>query len=197
MPHRAAGALLIVHLAVAAMWLVLVCYWLVSASKAKPNVTRQRYYGLPLRVALIALIIVLLRSPQLRLWLRQARAVLMPHGSVALIGLALCALGLGLAMAARIQLGRNWGMPMSQKVEPQLVTGGPYAYARHPIYGGLMLGMLGSALSDDLFWALPLLLFTPYFIVSALREEKLMLEQFPAEYEEYRSRTKLLIPFVI
>jgi protein-S-isoprenylcysteine O-methyltransferase Ste14 len=60
-----------------------------------------------------------------------------------------------------------------------------------------MLGMLGSALADNLVWALPLILFTPYFVASALREEKLMLSQFPAQYAQYRQRTKMLIPFVI
>lgn len=189
--------LLIIHYLIAALWLTLLCYWLVAARNAKPNVTRQRYYGLPLRVVLIVLIIVVLRMPQLRLWLRHAHSLLAGNVFIALIGLVICALGCGLAVAARIQLGRNWGMPMSQKLETELVTGGPYAYARHPIYGGLMLAMLGSALADNLVWALPLVLFTPYFLFSALREEKLMLSQFPDPYREYRQHTKMLIPFVI
>ncbi|HEY7930606.1 MAG TPA: isoprenylcysteine carboxylmethyltransferase family protein [Steroidobacteraceae bacterium] len=191
--------LLIIHLAIAAMWLLIVCYWLLSASSAKPNVTRQRHYGLLvlMRVAAIVLIVIVLRTPQLRPWLRQSRALLATHVSIALIGLVLCALGLGLALAARIQLGRNWGMPMSQKMQPHLVTGGPYAYVRHPIYGGLIVGLLGSALGADLFWALPLLLSTPYFIASALREEKLMLSQFPAQYPAYKKHTRMLIPFIV
>jgi protein-S-isoprenylcysteine O-methyltransferase Ste14 len=182
---------------IAAMWLVVVIYWFASASTAKPNVTRQPFYGLPLRVALLVLIVVALRTPQLRSWLQTAHVTLARHEPAALVGVVICALGLGLALAARIQLGRNWGMPMSQKAQPELVTSGPYAYARHPIYGGLMLGMLGSVLAESLFWALPLVLLTPYFVASALREEKLMLRQFPAEYGEYRKRTKMLIPFVV
>lgn len=189
----------IIHFAVAAMWLVIVGYWLISAATAKPNVARQQYHGLFVlaRVAVIVLLIIVLRTPQLRFWLLQTRGLLVNQLSIALIGLVLCALGLSLALAARIQLGRNWGMPMSQKAEPQLVTGGPYAYARHPIYGGLILALLGSALGEDLLWALPLLLSLPYFIASARREEKLMLSQFPAQYPEYRKHTRMLIPFVV
>jgi protein-S-isoprenylcysteine O-methyltransferase Ste14 len=189
--------MLIIHYIIAAMWLIVIGYWLVSARQAKPNLTRQRYYGLPLRVVMIVLIIVALRSPPVRLWLRQARMSFGSDVVIALIGVVLCALGCGLALAARIQLGRNWGMPMSQKAGAELVTGGPYAYARHPIYGGLMLALLGSTLAENLLWALPLVLFTPYFVFSALREERLMLSQFPGEYGEYRKHTKMLIPFVI
>jgi protein-S-isoprenylcysteine O-methyltransferase Ste14 len=51
--------------------------------------------------------------------------------------------GLGLAAWARIYLGRNWGMPMTQqKNEPEIVTSGPYRFARHPIYSGLLLAIL-------------------------------------------------------
>ena len=189
--------LLIIRYAVAAMWLVVIGYWLISARSAKPNATRQGYYALPLRVLMVVLIILALRLPQVRVWLRQAHASLAHHGFIALLGAVICALGCALALAARAQLGRNWGMPMSQKVGAELVTAGPYAYVRHPIYGGLILAMLGSALAVDLFWALPLVLFTPYFVVSAVREERLMLSRFPGEYGEYRKRTKMLIPFVI
>jgi protein-S-isoprenylcysteine O-methyltransferase Ste14 len=47
-----------------------------------------------------------------------------------------------LAINARRHLGRNWGMPMSRKEQPELITSGPYALIRHPIYSGLMLAML-------------------------------------------------------
>ncbi|HEX4052506.1 MAG TPA: isoprenylcysteine carboxylmethyltransferase family protein [Steroidobacteraceae bacterium] len=187
----------IISYLITAMWVAVGIYWLASASTAKPSITRQSYYGVLLRVALLVLIVAALRTPQVRAWLRTARATFASHEPTALVGVVICALGLGLALAARIQLGRNWGMPMSQKLQTELVTSGPYAHARHPIYGGLILGMLGSALAVSLFWALPLVLFTPYFVVSALREERLMLRQFPAEYEDYRQRTKMLIPFVI
>ena len=55
--------------------------------------------------------------------------------------------GIGLAIWARIHLGRNWGMPTSQKADPELVTTGPYRFVRHPIYTGLLVALLGTALA--------------------------------------------------
>ena len=54
------------------------------------------------------------------------------------VGLVLFALGLGFAIWARVHIGRNWGTPMTQKAEPELVTSGPYRLVRHPIYSGIL-----------------------------------------------------------
>jgi protein-S-isoprenylcysteine O-methyltransferase Ste14 len=43
-------------------------------------------------------------------------------------------------------------MPMSRKEQPELVTSGPYALIRHPIYAGLSLAMLGSAIGVKDYW---------------------------------------------
>lgn len=50
------------------------------------------------------------------------------------IGADLFVAGIAVAIWAHIHLGRNWGMPMTQKTEPELVTSGPYRVVRHPIY---------------------------------------------------------------
>jgi protein-S-isoprenylcysteine O-methyltransferase Ste14 len=60
------------------------------------------------------------------------------------IGAVLFACGIALAVWARLHLGRNWGMPMTQRAEPELVTSGPYRFVRHPIYSGLLTAMLGD-----------------------------------------------------
>ena len=67
---------------------------------------------------------------------------------LAVIGTLVFACGIGLAVWARLHLGRNWGMPMTQRAEPELVTSGPYRFVRHPIYSGLLAAMLGTALVD-------------------------------------------------
>jgi len=77
------------------------------------------------------------------------------------------------------------------------VTTGPYAYVRHPIYGGMLLAIIGSAIGQSLFWLLPLVVYGPQFIVSARREEILLLEQFPHRYRDYMKRTRMLLPFVL
>jgi protein-S-isoprenylcysteine O-methyltransferase Ste14 len=57
--------------------------------------------------------------------------------------------------------------------------------------------MLGSAIGLSIIWALLLILFVPYFLHSARREEELMREQFPAQYPDYMRRTKMIVPFVL
>lgn len=90
--------------------------------------------------------------------------------------------------------GRNWGLPMSRKEQPELVTSGPYALIRHPIYTGLILAMLGSASAVNVLLALLLVPVGAYFIYSARREEAVMLQQFPEQYAAYMARTGMLAP---
>ncbi len=108
----------------------------------------------------------------------------------------MCLVGFGFAVWARIHIGRNWGMPMSLRQDHELVTSGPYAYIRHPIYTGIMLAMIGSVLAVGVLWLLLFVLYFVYFIISARTEERMMIAQFPDTYPAYRRRTKMLIPFV-
>ena len=112
-------------------------------------------------------------------------------------GFLLAALGgIGLAILGRAYVGRTWTMPTANEENPELVTTGPYAFVRHPIYGGMLLAMLGSAIGQSVLWLLPLIVYGPHFIVSARREERLLLEQFPQHYRAYMKGTKMLLPFV-
>lgn len=88
-------------------------------------------------------------------------------------------------------------MPMAEKAGPELVMDGPYAYIRHPIYAGLILAMLGSAIGQNVLWAIPLIFAVPYFVYSSRQEEKLLTGQFPRQYPAYMKRTKMLIPFIL
>ena len=56
------------------------------------------------------------------------------------IGLAVWLAGLALAVWARIYIGRNWGMPMTQQEDPDLVTTGPYRLSGTPSTPGIILG---------------------------------------------------------
>jgi protein-S-isoprenylcysteine O-methyltransferase Ste14 len=144
------------------------------------------------RVVLILLVLLLLR---LRV-LRGAHAFT-HNASLEGIGLALFALGLGLAVWARIYLGRNWGMPMTRKDEPELVTSGPYRKVRHPIYSGIILAMVGTAVGVSLYWLVAVAILGGYFLYSAVIEERNMVSTFPDSYPEYKSSTKMLIPYVL
>jgi protein-S-isoprenylcysteine O-methyltransferase Ste14 len=180
---------------IVALWLVFVAYWAVAAVGAKRNTSRRSWrWEIGWRLIMLLLIVALLQSQSLRQFLRQLQRSASHSATLGWTGAALCVLGFGLAITARGYLGRNWGMPMSQKEQPQLITSGPYGFIRHPIYTGLILAMLGSAMAINVFWALLLLLIGPYFIYSARREEAIMSELFPEQYAAYMARTGMLTP---
>jgi protein-S-isoprenylcysteine O-methyltransferase Ste14 len=96
-------------------------------------------------------------------------------------GLIVCMAGFALAVWARRHLGRNWGMPMSLKEGHELVTTGPYRYVRHPIYTGMLLAILGSALVNGPIWVVVFAGMAIYCVYCARTEESLMLKQFPEQ----------------
>lgn len=183
---------------IVALWLVFIVYWAISAFRTKRTVKTMAWWRqLIIRLAFLVLVIVAAQIPAIR---RALRAALDRHvGSMPLeaIGTLLVAFGIAYAITARAYLGRNWGIPMSRKENPELITSGPYALVRHPIYTGILVALLGSAVGYGLVWLLPLLVSVPYFVYSARREEALMCEQFPAQYPAYMRRTKMLLPFVL
>jgi protein-S-isoprenylcysteine O-methyltransferase Ste14 len=184
------------HQIIIALWLVFAVYWAISAMSAKRNVGGYSWKPSLARVGIFVLLLAALRFTGARHVWHLARAQT-ASPLLGAIGVVLVVLGIGLAIYARVYLGRNWGMPMSRKEDPELVTNGPYASVRHPIYSGIILAMLGSAIGDSVYWTLPLMLSVPYFIYSARREEGLMLAQFAECYRDYMRRTKMIVPFVL
>lgn len=179
-----------------ALWILFLGYWAIASFGVKRNVGTTPWWQLRwLRVALVAVVVLAVQVPIVRHGLRHAARSLAATSPLAgIAGLVLTLLGLGLALFARLHLGRNWGMPMSRKVGAELVMTGPYALIRHPIYAGVWVAILGAVIGDNGLWLVPLALSGAYFGVSARREESIMLELFPAQYREYMQRTWMLLP---
>ena len=171
--------------------------WLVAAFWTKQSIYHQRgaqllRYTLPLLVG--AYLIFKGRRLSDPLALR-----VIPHlDALAWIGVVLCIAGLSFCIWARISLGRNWSGVVTLKGGHELITEGPYAIVRHPIYTGL-LGMIvatvivlghvaGIIALPFVFWGL---------WIKLRYEEKLMLQKFPDEYAAYQQRVRRLIPFVL
>jgi protein-S-isoprenylcysteine O-methyltransferase Ste14 len=112
------------------------------------------------------------------------------------LGLAFFAIGLGFAVWARVHIGRNWGTPMSQKDDPELVTSGPYRLVRHPIYTGILVAGIGTAIALSWAWLFAVALAGGYFIYSATVEERNLTAQFPDTYPPYKRSTKMLLPYI-
>jgi len=171
-------------------------YWLISAFGSKQNTSLQVKRFFRIRLGFFVLAIILFRFLNVQNYSFQNR-VAINNEAILSVGLIIFLSGLALAVWARIYLGENWGMPMTQKQNPVLVMSGPYHYIRHPIYTGVLTAMLGSAIASSIFWLTILAIAAIYFIYCAIEEEKTMIKQFPKDYPAYKNKTKMLIPFVI
>jgi protein-S-isoprenylcysteine O-methyltransferase Ste14 len=173
--------------AISVAWILFWIYWLAAATRAKGSQGRRwRPVG---GLTLIAVLLIgrLFRTGSLEV-----------HSPVlGALGAAVFVSGLALAIWARVHLGRNWGMPMTERVEPELITSGPYRLIRHPIYTGLLLAVIGTALVTNLIGLAVALALCGVFYYSATVEERNLTAEFPTAYPAYRASTKMLIPFIL
>ena len=179
-----------VELALAIGWAAFWVYWLVSAfSTRRGHLAWSR--ELRIRAVIGVIVIALVRLGAFR-----------NHGLNtgawrAVLGLVLFAAGLAFAVWARVCIGRNWGSPMSEKDNPELVTGGPYAVVRHPIYSGILVAGVGTTVALSWEGLIAVGLAGIYFVYSATVEERYLTNQFPDTYPGYRRSTKMLVPFIL
>ena len=179
-----------VELVLAVGWAAFWLYWIVAAGSTKRGrIVWSR--ELRIRIVIVVLAVLLWRVGAFR-----------DYGDSTDpwrdgVGLALFALGLGFAVWARVHIGRNWGTPMTQKVDPELVTRGPYRLVRHPIYSGILLAGIGTALALSWLWLIGFALTGIYFVYAARVEERFLAEQFPDDYPRYKRSSKMLVPFVL
>jgi protein-S-isoprenylcysteine O-methyltransferase Ste14 len=110
-------------------------------------------------------------------------------------GFALVLAGFGFAIWARVHLGAYWSGTISLKIRHRVVKTGPYAKIRHPIYTGILTATLGAAIAQG-GWAgvAGLAMLALAFAVKLKREEKVLLEQFGEEYQDYKRQSRALIP---
>jgi protein-S-isoprenylcysteine O-methyltransferase Ste14 len=114
---------------------------------------------------------------------------------VAAAGAALALTGALLAAWAKARLGRLFSPHLGVQPGHRLITNGPYAVVRHPMYLGLIDFILGSAVfwNDVALFAVGVL-FVFYFTAQLRIEERMFARHFGREWEEYRARTPALFP---
>jgi protein-S-isoprenylcysteine O-methyltransferase Ste14 len=113
-------------------------------------------------------------------------------------GIACLAVGLWYFHRSHADLGTNWSVTLEVREKHQLVTHGIYRRVRHPMYMALFLYSVGQVLALPNWVAGPsyLLAFGLLFVLRIGPEERMMREQFGADYDAYVARTKRLIPGV-
>lgn len=97
--------------------------------------------------------------------------------------------GMSLLIWGRLALGRNYfvstGLGAQLFFDQQLVTTGPYAIVRHPMYCGLLLSAVGSLLIYSTWTTVYFVCFAPLLFVRAWREEVALSAEFGDEWQEY------------
>jgi protein-S-isoprenylcysteine O-methyltransferase Ste14 len=178
-------------------WILFAVIWLLAAFATKQTVYREsRLQRLCYMIPILVGGFLLAKGRRLSDPLNHR---VIPHvEALAWTGVALCIAGLIFCIWARFTLGRNWSGVVTLKGGHELITSGPYALVRHPIYTGLLTMFVATVV---VLGHVAGIIAMPFVFVSfwiKLRfEEKLMSEKFPNEYAAYQQRVKRLIPFVL
>lgn len=96
------------------------------------------------------------------------------------------------------RLGRNWSVTLEIRERHELISDGPYALIRHPMYTSFLLMGLGQAflLSNWIAGPAGIVGVAVLFFARVDKEERMMLEIFGSRYRDYMGRTKRIIPYL-
>jgi protein-S-isoprenylcysteine O-methyltransferase Ste14 len=176
-------------------WVAWAAYWVLTAFAAKPTVERGGLLGYRL-VGLIAFAVIAAVGLLAHLSARSQLWLTTPLLGV--VSAVIVLAGAAFTVWARVTLGRNWSAEVTFKQDHELIEFGPYALVRHPIYTGLILMGLGTAINYGRAIGFAILVsLCGALWWKALQEERMMSRHFPAEYADYRARVRAIIPFVL
>jgi protein-S-isoprenylcysteine O-methyltransferase Ste14 len=176
-------------------WIAWVAYWVVMAFSTKRTIERGGFISYRLVALILVVVLVcvgrLLHVPShSRLWQTTL--------ALGIVTDCIVVAGAAFTVWARITLGRNWSAEVTFKQDHELIESGPYALARHPIYTGLIVMALGTAINYGRAIG-----FALFFSIcgavwwKAREEERMMSRHFPSAYGEYKMRVRAIIPFVL
>jgi protein-S-isoprenylcysteine O-methyltransferase Ste14 len=179
-----------------ACWITFLVYWFISARRVKAIAEKQSLlsalaHRIPVGLGWWLLIYWRLPPPM--------NLKLTPRTDLTLLaGVALCVYGLWFTIWARRTLAGNWSSDVTFKQGHELVRTGPYRFVRHPIYTGLLIMSLGTAIENgQLRCFLAIVVVGIGFWIKLSQEERLLLRHFPNEYPAYQKQVKALVPFVV
>jgi len=182
------------HLLVEVPWIVFVLYWIVSAIRTRDTLQTESFAS---RYAILLIEVagfVLLFRHSAGIGFLGNRFV---HRTLAraIVGSILTWMGIGLAIWARYHLAEYWSARITIKEDHQLIRTGPYARLRHPIYSGIVLAAIGSAVVIDQWrCVLGVCLVLIGYCIKARKEETMLTQQFGDAFREHQKQTGFLIP---
>jgi protein-S-isoprenylcysteine O-methyltransferase Ste14 len=177
-------------------WVFFFIYWQIRAAKTKTTQRLEPAASRLLRVLIFLIAIVLLWTTRIPLPLLYRQ--LWPQGLWPFwLGVAVTTAGLLFAVWAREHLGSNWSRSVTIKQGHELITSGPYAVVRHPIYTGILTGFLGMAIAiAQVRGFVSLVLIFVALWIKFRMEEKWMRSEFGETYAGYAHHTAALVPFL-
>ena len=175
-------------------WVLFLIYWIIGAFKTRPTREEEslasRYLVVLLEVA--AYLLVFNHSTEIGFL---GKRFIPRTLSGAVLGVLLTWLGIGLAIWARYHLAEYWSARVTIKEDHQLIRTGPYAHFRHPIYSGLVLATIGSALVIGKWrCVLGFLLALMGYCIKARKEEQMLTRQFGDAFREHQKHAGFLLP---
>jgi protein-S-isoprenylcysteine O-methyltransferase Ste14 len=180
--------------AISYAWMVLVIFWFVSSWRVKRTEEAEAWGTRIPHIVTMVVAYLLLFDRTLRLGpLNQRFVAYNPRLVVA--GVLLTWAGIAFAIWARVHIGQYWSARITLKEDHKLISTGPYAFVRHPIYTGLLTATVGTTLAIGRWQGLVgLAIILVAHILKARKEERLMTTHFGSSYEDYRRHTGFLIP---
>jgi protein-S-isoprenylcysteine O-methyltransferase Ste14 len=185
------------HFGLLALWVVWLLSWTVAALwssrvESSPGITAELGYRLATGIGAALLFFSFGDEVEraTRLW-----SIAEPLGWL-LVLVAFC--GFAFTWWARLHLGRLWSGGVTRKANHKVIDSGPYAIVRHPIYTGLFIAVIATAVERGTVLALlgaAVLIVATYF-KARLEENFLERELGAAAYEDYRRRVPMLVPFM-
>jgi protein-S-isoprenylcysteine O-methyltransferase Ste14 len=184
-------------------WVIFGLYWFISSSSVKSTQETRgwlagNWHGIWLLIGGL-LLSNLPFLAKVGVSISSLTILLIPSSIVINVVIIVFAVtGLIVALIARRTLAGNWSRAVAFKEDHELITTGLYHYVRHPIYTGILLMILATALSVGTLSAgigFVIIVLGLWFKLRA--EEELLTKHFPKEYLAYKDRTKALIPYVV
>ena len=178
------------------VWIAFIVYWRIKATKTKTAQRVEPSASSILRALTILIVILLLSIPRIPLrWLYRQ---LWASGLWSFcIGAAITVAGLLFAIWARLHLASNWSSAVTIKKDHELITTGPYALVRHPIYTGILTGFVGTAIAlSEVRGIIGFVLLFVALWAKLRTEEEWMRSEFGETYATYAHQTAALVPYL-
>jgi len=179
---------------VSAAWITFLIYWIIKAGKTRETRRKESWesrYGVTL-VLIGGYLLIFNRHTRIGLL---GRRFVPDASSVLILGVVVTWIGVALAIWARHHLAENWSSRVTIKQGHELIRTGPYSRLRHPIYTGLLLATLGSAIAVGEWRSLVgVCLVLAAYSFKAKQEEAMLTQQFGEKFQEHRKHTGFLLP---